>query len=79
MLASDEVRESPRGKATLPHSTRDKSLERTTPGHDLSARGNVAKVFMSDYACKRSPTARRPTGGPSTLMRVLKAGEPGAL
>ena len=32
------------------NSTRSKSLERTTPGHDLSARGNVAKVDNSGWS-----------------------------
>src|SRR5918996_372386 len=32
------------------NSTRSKSLERTTPGHDLSARGNVGKVDNSGWS-----------------------------
>ena len=50
MTAPDEVRESPRGKATLPQFDSKQEPERTTPGHDLSARGNVAKVDNSGWS-----------------------------
>ena len=52
------MRESPRGKATLRNSTRSKSLERTTPGHDLSARANVAKVDNSQDGAFMEPSGR---------------------